>query len=299
LFSGASGAGKTLLKATWCRAWLDGAPILGFPTHPPTGLYYLAVDRPWHPTYAAAFTAAGIGEGDLQYLALVEDPNYDPRKLKQEKQHSAFTFLADCLTALHPQPGGLVFIDPVAPLFIQGNQNDARDVALSLHWLRQCVRQWQITVICDANVTKMRSDEDFKRPQDRIAGSGAFLAYSDTVFNLSEGPTPEDPRTLVWIPRMAKPGSEQFTFDVEKRLFLPFTGLRDDSADGETDRPTQLLKCLPEAGGDREEWFKAATEQLPVTSYSIGTFKRDVRKLLQRGLIQRDGWGHYTRTKLA
>jgi len=298
IFSGASGAGKTILKAGWCRAWLDGAPILDYPTNRPQRLAYVAIDRPWAPTYASAFAAAGVPAEALLAYALVDDPDYDPRELRR-KDFSSFAFLEWCLQTLNPPPGSLVFIDPFAPLFIQGNQNDARDVALSLHWLRRCAQRWQITVICDANVAKMRNDEDFRRPQDRIAGSGAFLAYADTVFNLSEGPTPDDPRTLIWVPRMAKPGSAQFEFDPETRLFVPFSGLKDEGETEENDRPSQVLKLLPGDGADREDWYRIAKEQLPVKSYSIGTFKRDVQKLLKRGLIKRDAWGHYTRTSLA
>src|SRR5229473_2041526 len=78
LMSGASGVGKTILKAGWFRQWIEGGTILGVQSNRPTALYYLVVDRPWHPSYATTFTAAGIKPGEIEIYALLDDPNYKP-----------------------------------------------------------------------------------------------------------------------------------------------------------------------------------------------------------------------------
>ncbi len=75
VFSGASAVGKTILKSLWCRAFLHGDSILGRATNPPTGVYYLAVDRPWEPTYADIFRVAGIPE--IAHYCLM-DPAHGP-----------------------------------------------------------------------------------------------------------------------------------------------------------------------------------------------------------------------------
>lgn len=224
LFSGPSGVGKTVIKAQWAAAFLRGDPILGIPTNRPTALYYLAADRPWHPTYAATFAAAGLTAADLTVYCLMDpDSGYDPRTLRAGN-FSAFDFFDQCLDKLAPLPGGLVFVDPLAPLFIAGNQNIAKDVAIALQWIRRCAQRRGITLVCDANVAKLKADEDFQRPQDRISGSGAFLAYSDTVFNFVQEAVDPTIRTLTWQPRRAAAGRQQFVFDDETSLLVPYTG---------------------------------------------------------------------------
>lgn len=260
------------------------------------------MDRPWHPTYAETFASAGVKiPADLIRYALLDDPKYDPRSLKQ-KGFSRFDFLTRCLDNLAPIPGSLVYIDPVAPLFVHGNQNDANDVAISIHWLRRCGADRQITLICDANVAKLKNDEDFKRPQDRVSGSGAFLAYADTLFNLTQGKQLNDPRTLVWAPRRAPAGEMQLKFDHKTKLFVEIEGskLKDESEQIENDRPSQVFKTLPPDGQAlaRDEWFTLANQVIDVP-ISIATFKRDIQTLIDRGLIQRDAWGRYSRRKVS
>jgi hypothetical protein len=306
IMSGASGAGKTTLKSSWCYAWKHGQPILGFPTNRPTGLYYLAADRPWHPTYADTFHAAHLHvPEDIEVYALLDDPTYDCRSLKlhtrdQDKKLSAkknaYDFLWHCLERLHPIPGSLVFIDPLAPLFIEGDQNCARDVALSLHWLRRCAQRLTCTFICDANVAKLREGEDFKRPQDRISGSGAFLAYADTVFNFTEdGALPTDPRTLSWRPRRAPAGEAKFCFDTTTKLYVPYTESSYGGGYSSQDRPTALLTLVPAEGIEIADLFDAYTATFGL---SLAQLKRDITTLFKDGRLIRDAHGHYRKRKL-
>lgn len=284
--------GKTVLKAGWCRAFTRGEPILGVPTNRPTAIYYLAADRPWEPTYAAAFAAAGLSD-IARYCLMDPASGYDPRTLHAGKQ-TAFQFFAACLDRMAPLPGSLVFVDPMAPLFIQGDQNNARNVALSLHWIRRCGQAHQITLICDANVTKLKADEDFKRPQDRISGSGAFLAYSDTVFNFTDDGTDEHIRTLTWQPRRAPAGQLQLVFDPDTLLFVPYEGLQDSGTTRQNDRPTRVLDLIPEEGISAGDLWERVKETLNI---SQKTFYRDLMTLFGRQLIERDSFGHYQRRK--
>lgn len=289
LFQGASGVGKTIMLAEWCARWRDGKTICGHPTNRPTGFYYLAADRDWT-TYARAFAAAGFP--DIPHYTLAED---DTQKPKEWRDAAAVALFESCLAKLSPQPGGLVFVDPVAPLFIKGDQNRARDVAVSLHCFRRCARQYCITLFCSANVAKSKVEEAYRRPQDRIAGSGAFVAYSDTQIYMQPPTEPNGPTILGWTPRCAPSEEFKFRFNPETHLFVPFIGLQDEGSTLADDRPTQCYQLLPEEGTiSRKEWFERVQERFP---HSIETFKRDIRKLIKRELLVWDAVGHYGRRK--
>jgi hypothetical protein len=279
------------------RTLLDEGKILGVQTHRPTAIYYLAADRPWHPTYARAFHAAGLKDGDVEWYALM-DPgtDYDPRKVLL-RSFSAFDFLQTEINRFKPKPGSVIFIDPLAPLFVQGEQNTSKNVAVSLQWVRRCCQPAHMTAICDTNVTKLKADEDFKRPQDRLAGSGAFLAYSDTVFNLTQEDMNSPVRTLCWYPRMSPPGKAQFTFDPVTAQLVPFIGLQDEGDTPDTDRPTQVLMLFPPEPDEIEfgDLFDLAHEAFKTSKASL---KRDLTVLIKRGLVVKGGWGAYQRRKL-
>lgn len=213
--AGASGAGKTILLSEWMQRLRDGRTICGHSTNAPTAIYHLAADRDWS-TYKAAYAAAGYP--DINYYCLAEDVGFDPRKWGKKKD--ALTLFEDCLNCLEPIPGSVVNVDPVAPIFIQGNQNDARDVALSLHWYRKMARKYQVTLILYANTAKRKQEDTYKRAQDRIAGSGAFVAYSDTQIAVEQD---EDRiMTMCWTPRRAPSGEFRFQFDTGSSLFVPY-----------------------------------------------------------------------------
>lgn len=295
LFSGASGVGKTALKAEWIARLLRGQTILGRPTQRPSGVYYLAADRPWVETYSEAFEAAKVDPREMVVYCLLDDPLYDPRKLK-EKEFSAFNFLADCLKRLKPTPGSLLCIDPMAPLYIQGDQNHAKDVAVSLHWIRKLTQLYQCTTICDTNVTKIKIGEGFEDIFDAFSGSAAFRAYADTLF-IFRADTDNDagPRTLHWKVRRAAPGKFTFQFDPETRLFVPFTGLQDEGSTEATDRPSQLLKLIPEAGSiDADVLVEQAIEKFHI---SRATVYRDIKVLKKRLLVIDDLYGAMARRK--
>jgi hypothetical protein len=291
LFAAAAGAGKTIFQTEWISRWLTGRTICGKKTNCPEAFFYLAADRDWS-TYAQAFACAGVPESAITKYVLAEDDSMNPQDWSKE---SPLNFFLRCMQKLAPTPGSLTFVDPIAPLFVFGDQNRARDVATSMHFARRIARQFKTTLICNANVVKAKIDEGHKRPQDRIVGSGAFVAYTDTQIYLIEGDEPDAPRTLGWTPRRGKAESWQFQFDQETKLFVPFTGLQDEGPTEGTDRPSQLLKLIPEEGIERGDLEEIAIDQLKCSRTSI---HRALQKLKQHRLIQWDEWGRISRRRL-
>ena len=279
--AGASGAGKTILLAEWVQRMRTGKTICGHPTNPQRDYYVIAADRDWS-TYHKAYSSAGYPQ--VKRYVLAEDPEFDPQSWGRKK--TAFTLFERCIAKLNPIPGSWVHVDPVAPLFIQGSQNDARDVALSLHWYRKIAKKYQITLVLFANVGKQKAEDTYRRAQDRIAGSGAFVAYSDTQISIEQDE--DGVMSMQWTPRSAPAEAHQFKFNPKTGLFAPYMDAK---------VPKNLPKHLAVS--------LAYVPQLPehITSPDLvrkicesGTVKRamsfrHIQQLVALGLITKDDLG--------
>lgn len=241
IFAGAAGVGKTAMLAEWCRRWRDGLTICGKPTNTPTAFYYMAADRQWK-SHQQWFDAVGFG--DIPHYSIADDPAFSLDKLKNPQNAlncflEAFNKLRDGRHA--PEPGAHVFVDPVSPLYIAGDPNRARDVAGSLLRLSRVAQQYQVNLTCTAHFGKQKTDpkEQYTRPQDRIAGSGAFAGFSDTQIYLIDPVPPQQPyHILGWNPRHAP--LEEFHFVRNTQgLFVPYELF------AEMDREEKVLACVP------------------------------------------------------
>jgi hypothetical protein len=291
LFSGASGAGKTVFVSEWCRNFLEHLPINGYPTNCPPSFCYIAADRPWDPTYADTFSNVGLG--GIHRYSLADDDHEDPLHWTPE---STFELIRRVFTKAAPQPGALVFVDPVAPLLIYGNQNDAKCCARTMHFYRRLIRQYDVTLLCMANVVKQKNDPASKhtRPEDRQSGSGALAAHSDTQVWLIDDDGADAPVRLGWKPRRGPRWEGEFTFDPTTKLFIPHTPLTDVGNTPAPDRPTQVLELLPDEGLRYTEWEERACNEL-----NIGpkTFESHFSTLKKRSVIVKDIDGRWHRRK--
>ena len=300
LWSGASGVGKTIMLAEWFARMREGRTIWHKQTNCPTEFCVIAADRDWS-TYAEAFRDAGFPDAELKRYVLADSTDENPQGWHKDGALSHFLF---CLEKLDPQPGALVLTDPLSPLFIKGDQNRALDCAVSLHWIRRCGRQRQITQILSSNTIKISADpkEGYKRSRDNISGSGALVAYSDTSIYTEPPVDWGEPTTIGWAPRRAPEETFQCQFDPKTRLFIPYAGVTDEGDTSETDRPSLILTVLPETTGLRKkDWYHAAHAFLSeqgYVHYEERTFERDIVALLQRALITRVAQGQYARRKL-
>lgn len=289
IFAGASGVGKTRMLASILARIRDGRQVWGHKTHLPTGFGYIAADRPWFPTFDVTFTIAGFPE--IPHYALADDPTTHPKNWTTE---GAFTLLETILKKLKPVPGSLVVVDPAYPLFIKGNQNEARAVAVSLHWYRRFLTQFQITMICCANVAKERESDKMARSQDRVSGSGAFIAYSDTNIYMLDPKGEGYPTMFGWTPRLGSAEEFPVQFDPDTKLFVPYTGILPASPIEETfayldTQVKAVYELIPPAVG-AECWIETSVliplvvERLEV---SAATVFRYLATLDKNGLIER------------
>jgi hypothetical protein len=237
LFAGAPGVGKTAMLAEWCRRWRDGKTICGHPTNRPTGFYYLAADRQWK-SHQVWFDAVGFP--DIPHYSLADDTTLDLSTITRSfEAHSA---LQTAIDKLNPKPGGHLHIDPVSPLFIGGDPNRARDVAASLLRISRICQQRRINITLTAHFGKQKGDprEQYTRPQDRIAGSGAFAGFSDTQIYLIDPMPPAQPyHVLGWVPRHAKQEEFHFIRREEDGLFVNYELYT------ELDKHEKAVVCIP------------------------------------------------------
>lgn len=292
ILAGASSVGKSTLRCQWMRAQHTGHPICGYPTNPPTHFYYVVADRGL--TEEAFFAKLGFTEHVTFYSVVDPKFGHDPEAFHQDR--SGHDLLLAVIDRLNPIPGSHVIIDPLAPLFITGNQNRVRDVAASLIRMTRVIKERQINLDGIWHFGKQKADANdrYKRPQDRISGSGAVSGFSDTQIYLIDQEPPKQPYyVLGWNPRERPP--EEFKVLREANQFVPYVGLDEVGIEAEPDRPTQVLWLLPEEGLRFNEWEEIACNALTISGK---TFEMHFATLKKRGLIAKDIDGRWHRRKV-
>lgn len=264
------------------RRWRDGRTIWGHATNPPVGgFYYVCADR--GQTAEAFHAKVGFSE-DVHFYSVVSSQSGIDHTNFHKDAHGG-QLLTHTISALNPPPGAHLFIDPLAPLFITGNQNRARDVAASMVGLSRIIeeRQINITGICHFSKQKGNKNDRYARPQDRISGSGAFSGFSDTQIYLVDPELPLQPYYLLgWNPRHHKP--EEFRCTREE-WFVPYRGLCDVGTAADNDRPTFVLSYIPDDGIRTGDLVDIAADRLDCSPRTIFS---DIKTLHERGSIVKD-----------
>ena len=291
MLSGAPGAGKTAMIADFYVRLRDGRPIWGYKTNRPTGFAYIASDRSWS-SHQQWFNLAGMP--DIPRYSLADDPHFDIKDIEESNALKMFhDALLQCNNGAPPIPGSFVTVDPVTPLFIAGSPNASRPVAKTLLAMSREARSFQITLLLVGHFGKQPADRNarYQRPQDRIAGSGAFSGFSDTQMFLVEPDPPDHPFHLFgWNPRHQRP--EEFMCQRnDVGLFVPYDVMKEDEA------ASHVYDCLHGVGETRVALIKdrASTRH----QMSAATVKRALDRLIKDGRIVRVKRGVYARVTLA
>ncbi len=290
VFAGAPGVGKTAMLADWIARWRSGRTIWGQKTNAPVGgFYYLAGDRQWE-SHARWLEAAGIPSDSVPHYSLANDRKLDHKRLLQA--YDALDLFTDCLNQLAPPPGAHVIVDPVSPLFIAGSANNGRDVARTLLGMSRIIQDRLINLTLVAHFGKQPSDSKAKyaRPQDRIAGSGAFSGFSDTQIYLIDPEPPDNPyHVLGWNPRHQRPQDFACTRG-ENGLFVPYDAMQDDVT------AQQILDQFEATGPTSVAVIVDRSFELH--QLSRATVKRALDRLVKNGRIAKVGRGRFARIKV-
>jgi AAA domain-containing protein len=284
LFAGASGSGKSTMLDEWMVRWRDGRPICGQMTNRPTALYLLTADRPWADDHEHWFRLLEWPE--VPYYALAEHALHATLR----HQLAAHKLFVHCLDQLQPIPGSHVIVDPITPLFIAGNPNEQRPVAWTLLDMSRICVDRQINITCSAYFGKQKADkkDQYARPIDRIAGSGAFAGYSHCQVYITEPEPPEQPYyALGWKPRHGPEAEFSFVRNAQG-LFVPFE-LYD-----ELNKREAIYHCVPESDATAQEILQRIKGK---TGLSIPQGERYLRELLRDSRIVKVRRGVYRRAK--
>lgn len=291
LFAGAPAAGKTTILADWCKAWRDGTPIHGHATHTPTALAYLSADRSWA-TNAVIFDR--IGYPDIPHYSLIDDSTVSLADLRKPFQsHDTFENILQRLDAkgMLP-PGAHLIVDPVT-LFVTGDANKMRDVAVSFIGFSRRCKERQINMTLTAHMGKQKADKNqqYTRPQDRIAGSTAFAGFSHTQVYILDPESEERPwHTLGWNPRDTAPEEFKITRGPDG-LFIPYT---DEHAEDTT--AELVLMAFPDP--PHEISMADLTAQVKIDyAISRATLARALDRLIQARRVVRMGRGRYRQVR--
>lgn len=286
ILAGASGAGKTTFIMQALAHWSRGEIFDAGFTFDATRIAYLVADRTCSEVRERA-ARLGIGDDKLEIYGIQDDLEFNLDLLKQP--HKAL----DVALAKFTKPFDLLVIDPIA-LFVEGNFIDFHQVALSLMRLGRVAIKRDCTILATHHTTKMHSDWGFKRPQDRISGSGAFQGFSGTQMVLIQGLEDEKLYDTLWvIPHMGgrheinivRDETGEFEIfqkvDAEKMAFEEFRALiLNQKGSGEEILTKEFFEFIDSRGLTR-----------PITTKWAGD-------LIREGLVIKTGRGLYARTTL-
>lgn len=210
LIGGPSGSGKsTWVLQTLVLDWQQGKDVLGFKSHPVPWVY-ISADR----------SLASVHR-------TLERMHIDPMLLRiysavDEHCTELSTIIETCIK-MEPKPRLLV-IEGLQSL-LEGSeraQNSYKPVAKFLITLAAICKLENLTIIGIVHTAKMKSDSEYLNPRQRVSGSVAWAAYSETILLIEPVPSetvqvsPE--RTLYVLPRNSKEFTVPLVFEDAGRL---------------------------------------------------------------------------------
>ena len=208
LLVGPSGGGKTRWMLPMISDWLDGKPIFDRQSFPQK-CGYLACDR------SADSARETLSTLDLPNLTPQNFPIKSMMDIDDEYHYNA-------IPKLFPDTR-VLFVEALAALIPNGKINDYHSVLKFFKSLnRMCIKH-DLTIFGTAHQPKMREDEGFSHPRDKVLGSVAWAACADTVI-LIEPTNPKDvsstARHMTVLPRNESHFEYQMDFDDKGRMII-------------------------------------------------------------------------------
>lgn len=290
--SGASGTGKTRMMAGWLKRWVDGKTICGHQTNRPTAIGIIAVDRRWS-QYQALFHQVGLP--DIPHVAFRDMINFPWANLRTAA--GRIGALKQAFDRLRLPAGALIMVDPLS-VFVTNKLMDYSEVAIGMSEIDKELKSRQFTCLGAFHTHKVYANKNDRtlRPQDRILGSGAQIAFTDTSIYLASPAEMDEPYyELGFIPHNAAPEQHHFSMD-KTGLFIPFARGGKDSKKSTDERIAAMMLLIPEpdgiSGGDL---LGLCIENFGI---SRATYFRDVQKAQSLSMIEIDELGYIRRRKV-
>jgi hypothetical protein len=209
IIAGPSGSGKTTWALqTFVLDWQHGRDVLGFRSFPVPWMY-VSSDRSLKSVHAT-MERLKIPQDAVRTASAVDAGLHDMGKLLKVSN------------SLVPRPEFL-YIDGMLNLLPDNvHPNDNKAVC---KWLadqtRMCDREG-LTIMGSLHSPKMKKDEWYDNPRQRISGGASWAGFADTII-LIEPTSPDDPqaehqRRLLVLPRNYSSISVDLVFNSEGRL---------------------------------------------------------------------------------
>lgn len=276
LLAGPTWVGKTRFLLPLIANWARGEDVFGKKSYP--GPYvYAACDR----------TMTSI-ERTLEGLGLLGEigPIINRVNTKPLGGLHPENLLTEGLISLDTK---LLVIEGLARLVPKGKLIDYNVVGEFLEVLTEFCQDYNMTIIGTVHATKVKKGQEIVNPRERILGSTAWGAYSDTIMILDsvEGADPKDNRRILYLyPRNAPGEKHLYTFDEKGRLIRSGQVTEDLSG-----LDMALVGYGPGIGIPTHmivEWGEGL-------GMSRSTVMRWIKDRVDEGVIERMGKGMYTK----
>jgi hypothetical protein len=291
LFVGSPHAGKTIELTDLAVRLRDGRSFCGHSTNK-QAVGIITTDHRWEHDQGYWFSLAGWP--DIPRVSLRDkDIGQITWHLFKSDIHERTRILRLALVKLALPPGGTVLIDVGQP-FITNKINDYGEVSAGLNTMSDVTYgEFSLSTVATGHMGKQKEGQQYKTVHERIAGSVGMVGFTDQMFSL-EAPTEDEPYNVLGISsRRIKPETHCFVHDPTTGLFIPYEGLKPEGENADNDRPTQILRLIPEQGSiEGSELCELARARFGI---SQKTFYRDLRTLLERRLVVKNAWNHYER----
>jgi hypothetical protein len=219
IIAGPSGSGKTTWALqTFVLDWQKGRDVLGFKSYP-VPWAYISSDRSLDSVHAT--------------LRRLKIPNESFRKASAVD--SGYHDIGQILRAMNnlaPRPQFLYLDGMLNLLPPKVHPNDNRAVSGWLADLTRLCKKENMTLMGSLHSPKMKADDWYDNPRQRISGGASWAGFADTVI-LVEPVSPDDPsqmhhRRLIILPRNHKEIVKNLAFNDQGRLVESDEILNDD-----------------------------------------------------------------------
>lgn len=191
LIGGSSGAGKTRLIFPLLDKWSRGEDVWGHRSYP-VPWAYIAGDRS-RKSVSVTLDQLGLDPDLIRGIWAVDIGNLNLMSLLK----------AALLLEPHPE---FIFVEGIASLMPDIlDMNKYKHVAQFLVQLSKFCTQHNLTILGSTHATKVKTDAKFDNPRERMMGSAAWAAFSETIFVLETLKPDEEnsQRKLYILPRNA------------------------------------------------------------------------------------------------
>jgi hypothetical protein len=273
LIGGSSGSGKTTWALQFLTAWSAGESFFGYDSHP-LPFVYISGDRSSRGV-ERTMRRMDIEPSTIPFLSAVDLAEYSAEKMI----HLALQ--------RHPH-AKLIVIEGMSSL-VPGGKASMIDFALVRKFLTSLTRFCQkrhVTILGVVHSPKTKKGEEYENPRERISGSTAWAAFSETIILIerkSLGNPKNTLRRLFLLPRNAP--EQLFEMDFRDGLLVPVEK-RLKPAD-----PAPLIEFLDTR--ETDDIFRIDEITARVSGVTSRTVYRWLEKMEQQGKVKRVRQGEY------